>query len=105
MICILHGYLLEGSGSNLWTRSIIQSLCRQGKTVHLMCQENHPEIYDFSGKECSRAETYAIGLHERPISEIRLITSRSVMQNANHKERSLFKFLDFTVGPSTKGCL
>ncbi len=49
MICILHGYLLEGSGSNLWTRSIIQSLCRQGKTVHLMCQENHPEIYDFIG--------------------------------------------------------
>ena len=47
MICILHGYLLEGSGSNLWTRSIIQSLCRQGKTVHLVCQENHPEIYDF----------------------------------------------------------
>ena len=47
MICILHGYLLEGSGSNLWTRSIIQSLCRQGETVHLFCQENHPELYDF----------------------------------------------------------
>lgn len=47
MICILHGYLLEGSGSNLWTRSIIQSLCRSGETVHLVCQENHPDIYDF----------------------------------------------------------
>ncbi|MBC8402207.1 MAG: glycosyltransferase [Candidatus Marinimicrobia bacterium] len=47
MICILHGYLLEGSGSNLWTRSIIRSLCQQGQTVHLLCQENHPEIYDF----------------------------------------------------------
>jgi len=47
MICILHGYLLEGSGSNLWTRSIIQSLCRDGETVHLLCQENHPELYDF----------------------------------------------------------
>jgi hypothetical protein len=30
MICILHGYLLEGSGSNLWTRSVVESLCRQG---------------------------------------------------------------------------
>jgi glycosyltransferase involved in cell wall biosynthesis len=39
--------LLEGSGSNLWTRSIIQSLCRDGETVHLLCQENHPELYDF----------------------------------------------------------
>lgn len=47
MICILHGYLLEGSGSNLWTRSVIQSLCRNGETVHLVCLENHPERYDF----------------------------------------------------------
>ncbi len=47
MLCILHGYLLEGSGSNLWTRAVLQSLCRQGETVHLVCQENHPERYDF----------------------------------------------------------
>jgi len=47
MIAILHGYLLEGSGSNLWTRSIIQSMCKNGETVHLLCQENHPELYDF----------------------------------------------------------
>lgn len=47
MICILHGYLLEGSGSNLWTRSVVESLCRQGQTVHLMAQENHPERYPF----------------------------------------------------------
>ena len=47
MICILHGYLLEGSGSNLWTRSVVESLCRQGHTVHLMAQENHPERYPF----------------------------------------------------------
>ena len=47
MIAILHGYLLEGSGSNLWTRSVIQSICNSGETVHLICQENHPELYDF----------------------------------------------------------
>jgi glycosyltransferase involved in cell wall biosynthesis len=47
MICLLHGYLLEGSGSNLWTRSVLQALCRTGETVHLVCQEPHPEIYDF----------------------------------------------------------
>ena len=46
MICILHGYLLEGSGSNLWTRSVIESLCMQGHTVQLVCQEPHPERYD-----------------------------------------------------------
>ena len=47
MICILHGYLLDGSGSNLWTRSIVESLCRNGEIIHLVCQENHPERYDF----------------------------------------------------------
>ena len=47
MIFVLHGYLLEGSGSNLWTRAIVRSLCRNGETVHLMCQEGHPTIYDF----------------------------------------------------------
>jgi glycosyltransferase involved in cell wall biosynthesis len=46
MICLLHGYLLEGSGSNLWTRCVVESLCRDGQTVHLVCQEPHPEDYD-----------------------------------------------------------
>ncbi|MBA3405992.1 MAG: glycosyltransferase family 4 protein [Gemmatimonadaceae bacterium] len=46
MICLLHGWLLEGSGSNLWTRSIITALARSGETVHLVCQENHPDRYD-----------------------------------------------------------
>ncbi len=26
---------------------MIQSLCRDGHTVHLFCQENHPELYNF----------------------------------------------------------
>jgi glycosyltransferase involved in cell wall biosynthesis len=47
MICILHGYLLDGSGSNLWTRSIARALVRDGTTIHLVCQEPHPETYDF----------------------------------------------------------
>lgn len=47
MLCILHGYLLEGSGSNLWTRAIARSLSREGETIHLVCQENHPDHYDF----------------------------------------------------------
>lgn len=47
MIGILHGYLLEGSGSNLWTRSVAASLCRQRETVHLFCQENHGDLYEF----------------------------------------------------------
>jgi glycosyltransferase involved in cell wall biosynthesis len=47
VICILHGYLLEGSGSNLWTREMVRALCREREEVHLVCQEPHPEHYDF----------------------------------------------------------
>jgi glycosyltransferase involved in cell wall biosynthesis len=47
MLCILHGYLLEGSGSNLWTRAVVESLCMDGQTVHLVCQEPYPERYAF----------------------------------------------------------
>lgn len=54
MICLLHGYLLDGSGSNLWTRSVLRAMCRAGEDVHLMCQEAHPERYDF----IAEAHTY-----------------------------------------------
>lgn len=60
MICILHGYLLEGSGSNLWTRFMVESLCRQGETVHLMAQENHPERYPFIAEAHSHAPDGAV---------------------------------------------
>eukprot|EP00792_Barthelona_sp_PAP020_P000921 TRINITY_DN1155_c0_g1_i1.p1 TRINITY_DN1155_c0_g1~~TRINITY_DN1155_c0_g1_i1.p1 ORF type:complete len:539 (+),score=100.42 TRINITY_DN1155_c0_g1_i1:533-2149(+) len=47
MFALLHVALLEGSGSNLWTRSVIKSLVNQNVDVVLVCQENHPELYDF----------------------------------------------------------
>ena len=60
MIGILHGYLLEGSGSNLWTRSIVKSLCENGETVHLVCQENHPDRYDFIAECYKYNKDYSI---------------------------------------------
>lgn len=47
MIGLLHGYLLEGSGSNLWTRAIVRALAQSGEEVHLVCQEMRPQDYDF----------------------------------------------------------
>jgi glycosyltransferase involved in cell wall biosynthesis len=44
-LAIIHGYLLEGSGSNLWTRCVVEALCRKGYNVQLVCQEPHPERY------------------------------------------------------------
>ena len=67
-LCILHGYLLDGSGSNLWTRSIIQALCRGGESVHLVCQERHPELYDFI------AQSHVYG----PDGQVRTVLDREV---------------------------
>lgn len=47
MILMVHGYGLNGSGSNLWTRSVVAALCEQGLTVHLCCQERRPEQFEF----------------------------------------------------------
>ncbi|MEJ2375733.1 MAG: glycosyltransferase [Pseudolabrys sp.] len=47
MLCLIHGYALSGSGSNLWTRAVAQALCRSGETVHIVCQDRRPEQHDF----------------------------------------------------------
>ncbi|KAL0229293.1 hypothetical protein GEMRC1_013912 [Eukaryota sp. GEM-RC1] len=49
-ITVVHGYLLEGSGSNLWTRSVIIALCKAGHNVHFISQEPHPELFSFISK-------------------------------------------------------
>lgn len=46
-IGLLHGSLLDGSGSNLWTQAVVRALCRAGNDVHLLCQEPRPEQFDF----------------------------------------------------------
>ena len=42
-----HGYMLSGSGSNVYVQNLCRALVRQGHEVHLLCQEPHPLDYDF----------------------------------------------------------
>lgn len=44
-IGILHGWLLDGSGSNVYTRSLARALRERGHEVHLFCQEPRPERF------------------------------------------------------------
>ncbi len=53
-ILLWHGYLLGGSGSNVYTRSIAREWSRQGHEVVLFCQESHVGPYDFGGAEVVR---------------------------------------------------
>jgi glycosyltransferase involved in cell wall biosynthesis len=40
-ILIFHGYLLRGTGSNIYNASLARALARLGHEVHLLCQERH----------------------------------------------------------------
>ncbi len=48
-ILIWHGYLLGGTGSNVYTRSLAREWSRAGHDVTVVCQERHPERYDLGG--------------------------------------------------------
>ncbi len=46
-ILIFHGYLLSGTGSNVYNARLAEALARLGHEVHLLCQERHPERQAF----------------------------------------------------------
>jgi glycosyltransferase involved in cell wall biosynthesis len=45
-ILVWHGYLLGGTGSNVYTRALAREWSRAGHDVVVVCQERHPERYD-----------------------------------------------------------
>jgi glycosyltransferase involved in cell wall biosynthesis len=53
-ILLWHGYLLGGTGSNVYTRAIAREWSRAGHDVVVVCQEPHPERYDLSGAKVFR---------------------------------------------------
>jgi glycosyltransferase involved in cell wall biosynthesis len=55
-ILLWHGYLLGGTGSNVYTRSLAREWSRAGHDVVLFCQERHPELYDIGSAEFVRPE-------------------------------------------------
>jgi glycosyltransferase involved in cell wall biosynthesis len=46
-ILIFHGYLLRGTGSNIYNAELARTLVELGHEVHLFCQEERPEEFDF----------------------------------------------------------
>ena len=50
-IVIWHGYLLGGTGSNVYTRSLAREWMRAGHDVTIVCQERHSEKYDLGGAD------------------------------------------------------
>ena len=42
-----HGYMLSGTGSNVYVQNLCRALVRGGHEVHLICQEGKPLLFDF----------------------------------------------------------
>ena len=55
-IVLWHGYLLGGTGSNVYTRSLAREWSRAGHDVTVLSQEPHPELYDLGGARHVRPE-------------------------------------------------
>jgi len=55
-ILFWHGYLLGGTGSNVYTRALVHEWSRAGHDVVVFSQEPHPEAYDLGGAEVVQPE-------------------------------------------------
>ena len=45
-LVLWHGYLLSGTGSNIYTQHVARAWGRLGHDVRVICQEPHPELFD-----------------------------------------------------------
>ena len=55
-ILLWHGYLLGGTGSNVYTRALARAWSRLGHEVVVVCQERNPGAYDLGGARVVRPE-------------------------------------------------
>ncbi|GIU94656.1 MAG: hypothetical protein KatS3mg012_1113 [Gaiellaceae bacterium] len=55
-IVLWHGYLLGGTGSNVYTRQLAREWSRAGHEVVVLSQEPHPERYDVGGARTLRPD-------------------------------------------------
>jgi glycosyltransferase involved in cell wall biosynthesis len=55
-ILLWHGYLLGGTGSNVYTRQLAREWARAGHDVTVFSQDPHPAAYDLGGAEVVRPD-------------------------------------------------
>ena len=59
-ILLWHGYLLAGTGSNIYTQALAREWSRAGHEVVVFCQEPHAERYELAGAEVVRPDVGGI---------------------------------------------
>ena len=61
-LIMTHGYMLSGTGSNVYVQSLCRALVGEGHDVHLICQEPDPLSFDFVN---GHATVDAQGIHNQ----------------------------------------
>lgn len=71
LIAVVHGYFLQGTGSNLFVANLCRELCLLGHEVMLFSQEQHPEAFDFVTEfmEFSSDNTVMLPQFQRPLAK------------------------------------
>jgi glycosyltransferase involved in cell wall biosynthesis len=59
-ILLWHGYLLGGTGSNVYTRQLAREWSRAGHDVTVLSQEPRPEVYDLGGAATVRPDVHGL---------------------------------------------
>src|SRR5690242_16163305 len=55
-VLLWHGYLLGGTGSNVYTRALAREWSHAGHDVTVFAQEPHPELYDLGAAKVVRPD-------------------------------------------------
>ena len=75
-LVLVHGYLLGGTGSNVYTANIAKSWKRQGHAVTVLCQDPHADRLDF-------VDEFIVGTDKIPSSAPKAGTIRVVVPDIN----------------------
>jgi glycosyltransferase involved in cell wall biosynthesis len=69
-LIMTHGYMLSGTGSNIYVQNLCRALVHEGHDVHLICQEPDPLAFDFVDKHAKVDATKVenVGEQETPYS-------------------------------------
>ena len=88
-ILLWHGYLLGGTGSNVYTRALAREWSRAGHDVVIVCQERAPEQYDLgecAGRDARAARRSPARVRARPLRRPR----RRLLQDFTARERAQY---------------
>ena len=78
-ILLWHGYLLGGTGSNVYTRALAREWSLAGHDVTVLCQEPHPERYDLADAGVKIIFNYTEALLDVP-SDVAVHTSNPAVE-------------------------